>query len=228
MNASEARLIIRSGSSTQEEYHLAADRITIGREAFNEIVLHDPEVSRRHVQIEFQSGRYVIEDLGSTNGTFVNGRRINLPTPLNNGDVIEMGESMQIIFQNPISAADKTVVQGKAVQDQTVAESEGYPGWQEGIPTPQPPPLPTDWQTAPPEGIPLSNQAYTGPKESLPPPPKPAKSNRRRFLLGCGCLFLLLIAACAAGLFLLDALAPDFLYCGVGQPLIELLGFSCQ
>ena len=51
----------------------------------------DPELSRRHARVYKQSGRVIVEDLGSMNGTFVNGRRIDEPTVVSGGDSIEVG-----------------------------------------------------------------------------------------------------------------------------------------
>ena len=63
--------------------------ITIGRSSQNEVVLLDPNVSRHHCQIILHDdGHYSIADFGSTNGTFVNGRRIQGETVLNPGDVV--------------------------------------------------------------------------------------------------------------------------------------------
>ena len=216
MNTSGARLIIRHGSSSQQEYELGGEATIFGREAMNDVALYDPEVSRRHAQITFQGGRYIIEDLGSTNGTFVNGRRITTPTPLHNGDVIEMGESVSITFQSPVSAMD---------MDETVADADDI---QAVSPTSQPQSIPPP--TTPPAGFQsatpqAATDPYSGPQESLPPPPTRGK-NRNRFFLGCGCLVILLVVACAASLFLLDALAPEFLYCDVGGPVFDLFGFS--
>ena len=50
----------------------------------------------------------------------------------------------------------------------------------------------------------------------------------RRYLATFGCLIVLLTIACAATIFLVDALAPDALYCGPGQSLFELLGFVME
>jgi hypothetical protein len=71
--------------------------------------------------------------------------------------------------------------------------------------------------------------AQSQPQEWLPPPPLPTRNNRRMIFLGCGCLFFLVIFACAASLFLADSLFPDVLYCGPGRALFELagLGLSC-
>lgn len=227
MNGPGARLIIRHGSAPPEEHDLTRETTVLGREAITDIVLQDPEVSRRHAQITFQGGRYFIEDLGSTNGTFVNSQRISVPTWLNDGDLIEMGESLSITFQSTENALDETVVNPEPTRDpdKTVAEGEAVPG----MATPQfqyeyeTPPLPAGYEEATFQGV--EPEEYRGPQESLPPPPTTAQ-NRNRFLIGCGCLVILLVVVCAAGLFLLDALAPDFLYCDLGGPIFDALGVS--
>lgn len=65
--------------------------ITIGRRSGNDLALVDIEVSREHARIEFAPPRYVVNDLGSTNGTRVNGRAVGGPHALRDGDVIELG-----------------------------------------------------------------------------------------------------------------------------------------
>jgi predicted component of type VI protein secretion system len=66
---------------------------TIGREGCD-VNLMDPEVSRRHATIRDQGGSLGIEDLGSTNGTFVNGTRISSVTVLNDGDEVRLGNTV--------------------------------------------------------------------------------------------------------------------------------------
>ena len=61
-------------------------------------VLMDEQVSRQHAQIRQETGGAVIYDLNSTNGTFVNGKRITGPCPLRPGDVIAVGDT-ELVFQ---------------------------------------------------------------------------------------------------------------------------------
>jgi len=227
MSDSEAKLTVRESPSSEKEYPLGEGAVVLGREAFNDIVVYDAEVSRRHAQISLQEGRYIIEDLGSTNGTFVNGRRVNSPVPLHNGDVIEMGEAARIIFSSTADPVGETVARPDEVPelDKTMADPAGMGNWQpelapvEGTATPvlaEVEPLAAAQVSPPVGGTPTGT-----PQESVPPPAEEKRDNRR-YLIGCGCLFLLAVVGCAATVFLLDALASDFLYCGPAQPILEL------
>src|SRR5438445_3055037 len=73
--APQGAIVAREGS-VRREVPLTADPITVGRDPKNDIVLDDRRVSRRHAEIRLRLGRYTLYDLQSTNGTFVNGRRI--------------------------------------------------------------------------------------------------------------------------------------------------------
>lgn len=64
----------------------------VGRGDENEIVLLDPSVSRAHAIVELDAGEAVVRDLDSTNGTFVNGRRVSVE-PLRDGDVLQFGNT---------------------------------------------------------------------------------------------------------------------------------------
>ena len=67
------------------------DRCTVGRErAAADVVLRDPNVSRRHAELTFTGSDWTIEDLNSTNGTLVNNRRITR-CPLRSGDLLTFG-----------------------------------------------------------------------------------------------------------------------------------------
>ncbi len=72
---------------------LPADAVMIGRRAASGVMLADPEVSRRHARVEYIAPRYYVSDLGSTNGTFVNGRKVNGRHPLTDGDTIDVGQT---------------------------------------------------------------------------------------------------------------------------------------
>lgn len=107
-----ATLVIERGESIGTEFALAANESFIGRwDADNgvfpdvDLDAHDPEakVSRRHARIIYDKGRYSVEDLGSTNGTFVNrGRRLIPGTAhlLNDGDEIIVGKTFLRFYTN--------------------------------------------------------------------------------------------------------------------------------
>jgi hypothetical protein len=68
--------------------------VTIGRSRQCDVVLNDPNVSRQHAEIRPRGGAWVLADLGSTNGSILNGRRIDGPEVVNAGDEIEIGTSV--------------------------------------------------------------------------------------------------------------------------------------
>ncbi len=70
-----------------------ADSLTIGRGAENRVDLVDPRVSRRHARLTRVADGLLLEDLGSTNGTSVNGARIEAPLRVGAGDVIAVGDT---------------------------------------------------------------------------------------------------------------------------------------
>ena len=88
--ASRARLI---DTAANRAIDLASARVTLGRESRNDITIPDINVSRTHAEISLSpQGAWVITDLGSTNGTYVNGRAV-ASQPLNGGDHIAMGST---------------------------------------------------------------------------------------------------------------------------------------
>lgn len=65
--------------------------VTFGRKNDNTVVLSDPYVSSHHIRFFRNEGRYVVEDMGSTNGTLLNGEKLKMKTYLKDGDVISIG-----------------------------------------------------------------------------------------------------------------------------------------
>ncbi len=92
-----AALLVVQGAEMDLGTHVMCDRpVTMGRDPDVELPLRDGSISRRHCRVErdLESGRYVLHDLGSTNGTRVNGTRVSDRVPLAEGDKIFLGASV--------------------------------------------------------------------------------------------------------------------------------------
>lgn len=82
----------------EETFFLGDGRATIGRLETNDIPIPDPGLSRHHAEISTENGHFILTDLGSTNGTFVNGKRI-AEKPLKDGDKIDIGK-VSLVFRS--------------------------------------------------------------------------------------------------------------------------------
>jgi FOG: FHA domain len=89
-------LEIIEGPDLGQTFALQKGDVFIGRHAQCDLVLHDPEVSRRHLKITSEENGWWLDDLGSTNGSFVNGQRITHQTTAP-GDRIQIGQSTLVI-----------------------------------------------------------------------------------------------------------------------------------
>ena len=106
-------LVIKEGPSAGKTYPLEGDEIFIGRETDNTLQIDSPGVSRKHARLIFQNNQYLLEDLGSSNGTFVNGERISIPWPLNNGDIISLGKMIQLEYQVALPPVSMTMIESE-------------------------------------------------------------------------------------------------------------------
>lgn len=84
-------LVIEGGSRAGERVAMAGDRFTIGRKPGNSLVVQDASVSGNHCELLRTADGWLLRDLGSTNGTFVDGARISLPTNLRAGAKFALG-----------------------------------------------------------------------------------------------------------------------------------------
>ncbi|HEX9389435.1 MAG TPA: FHA domain-containing protein [Anaerolineales bacterium] len=186
--ASQFQLIMRSGPTPGAAFTLEGDQLTIGRDSVNEIVINDAEISRRHARLTFQGGKYVLEDLGSTNGTFVNGQRLAGPRVLKAGEVVSLGEQIVMVFEATNFDAGATVVSPRAAAVPPVSR-----------PVMPPPPPPVE---------------YVGsvPASPAPPPSGTGVTIRRPtplfIFIGVG--VFLFICMCVAFFWWVDA---NFLWC---------------
>ncbi|MEK6223165.1 MAG: FHA domain-containing protein, partial [Chloroflexota bacterium] len=95
---SDIKLIMKEGPSINEEFPIAQTQITMGRDPASDWVIDFTAVSRNHAKITTQGDNHFIEDIGSSNGTFVNGQKIEGRHLLNTGDVIGLGMSVKIEY----------------------------------------------------------------------------------------------------------------------------------
>jgi predicted component of type VI protein secretion system len=93
------RLVVRRGPQPNQVFELTKDTMNLGRDITNDIVIGDKELSRHHLRLHIGPSGVTVEDLGSTNGTFVNGRRVSGATPLQHGDLVALGETVTLAFE---------------------------------------------------------------------------------------------------------------------------------
>ena len=108
--ATQPQLVMQTGPNPGKVFALEKPDITIGRDIANDIVINDAEVSRKHARLFVQGDQYILEDLGSTNGTFVNGARIASPHVLESGDNVQMGENVVVVYEAPVVDPNATAV----------------------------------------------------------------------------------------------------------------------
>jgi len=82
-----------------KEYYPLVGQITLGRGNDNQIILKDPYISKKHLKIVEDEGKFYLEDLNSSNGTYVNGERIMDVVELKNGDRIRVGQ-VEFLYVN--------------------------------------------------------------------------------------------------------------------------------
>lgn len=87
-------LIMRRGPHLNRPFFLNKNVVTLGRDQDNDVVVDDAEVSRHHARLTLQGSNWVLEDLGSRNGTFVNGQRLTSPLWLATGYQIAVGPNI--------------------------------------------------------------------------------------------------------------------------------------
>ena len=102
-------LTVRTGPEEGTVFDLENETIIVGRDVTNDVILTDAEVSRRHSRLTLSPQGYVLEDLGSTNGTFVNGERLSGPYLLIPGDQIGFSQKLVVSFEMAPEAAAETV-----------------------------------------------------------------------------------------------------------------------
>jgi pSer/pThr/pTyr-binding forkhead associated (FHA) protein len=86
-------VLVRAESASGQRFSLGNPAV-VGRSPDADIIIDDPYASEFHLRLGMQNGEVVLHDLGSTNGTYVNGRRVTTPTTLTKGDSIQVGRTI--------------------------------------------------------------------------------------------------------------------------------------
>jgi predicted component of type VI protein secretion system len=195
------QLVMRSGPTPGKTFVLDKGEIMIGRDTTNDVVINDAEVSRKHSRLTLQGGGYILEDLGSTNGTFIDGQRLMGPHTMRPGELIMLGENISLSYDAVQFDPNATVVASAPMP----REVPPPPTAREELPEPLRPVAPPPAFSTPTPSAPVyAGQVPPGPVEEFEVPAAaapPKKSNSRTWLLaGCGCLILLLCCLVVAGI----------------------------
>jgi len=106
-------LIMQEGQEAGRSWPIAAEKVIIGRGEDCDVVLRERQVSRRHAQIRRLDSQYVLEDLGSRNGTCVNGREVIGPYVLQDGDEVQIALCVRLSFVGAEATAPLVFERGK-------------------------------------------------------------------------------------------------------------------
>ncbi len=121
-SAASLTLMNEQGSELERWDFIGKNTYRLGRADGNDIVLPFSWVSRKHAMVQVEeNGVHNLIDLGSANGTTVNGRRIYTPTPLRTGDMVGIGKTKLVFLQDELALAGQTIDEVELADNQTVA-----------------------------------------------------------------------------------------------------------
>jgi hypothetical protein len=200
------RLVVRQGPIPGQIFELNKSEIMVGRDVSNDFVINDAEVSRKHAKLTLEGDRYKIEDLNSTNGTYIDGQRLIGPHLLAVGEIIMFGDNVGVIFDGEPGMPDVTVPSTIELGRTPVA----------AIQTPDesyaPPAAPLQPETS---GIPEPEVITPEPEAEAENLAEAARKPINSWLMaGCGCLLVILVLAIAIFVFIDQPWNPGGgLYC---------------
>jgi len=118
------QFVMQTGPNPGKVFLIQKTETTIGRDEKSDIFILDSGVSRHHAVVSLQGPNYVIKDLGSTNGTFVNEQRLISPRALKPGDIILLGDKVRLVFD--VAKYDPDVTIQRARPPIEAIEREAY------------------------------------------------------------------------------------------------------
>ncbi len=121
------KLLLKFNAAVLKEINLGREPLLVGRSPNNDIVINNPAVSSNHCKITLEGETYYVEDLDSTNGTYVNEKRIK-KCGLHNQDIVGIAKHSLVFVEPPASAVeDKTIFLTPEKQSQILAQSVKTP-----------------------------------------------------------------------------------------------------
>ena len=207
MPDSSFQLVMSAGPTPGKEFPLEKNEVFIGRDLTNDIVINDAEVSRRHARLVAQPGGYILEDLGSTNGTFVNGQRLMGPYILRPGETVTLGEHVSLAFEKVKVDPDATVVSSTLTPtpENVPPPAPVFPEPVAPQPAPPPPVYIPSPAAPPPPPVSFAGQVPEGPAVVVEPPRPAKKRSSAVWIIVVVLILLLLICACVAFFYYVDA-----------------------
>ncbi len=196
------QFVVRKGPKVGQIFRLIHDSISIGRDPLSDIVINDPEISRQHAKLVKKGSGYLLEDFGSTNGTYVDGLQMEAHTSLEllPGQLVSMGSGVVLLYG--VLGADTN-----DLDDGDTSEFMHTPAMK----------MPEDEKVDIPPLPDIRNEAAVSspPPKSMPlmPSAEPPKSNRWRTIAILLFLLLFFVLACGISAF--------FWW---GDPLMQALG----
>jgi hypothetical protein len=217
MGKAQYRLVVRQGPIPGQIFELNRNEISIGRDIANDFVINDAEVSRRHAKLTLEGDRYRIDDLNSTNGTYIDGQRLIGPHLMAIGEIIMLGDNVGLIYDGEPATPDLTVPSIVDIESTPVA---AFPPLEEITPSPI--------MSKQPEVNTYDKPDYAIPEIAQEPPAESPKKPINTWLLaGCGCLVVILLLFIALFVFIDQPWDPNGgLYCRAPFDLVfQTLGF---
>jgi predicted component of type VI protein secretion system len=196
------QLVIRSGVGAGKVLPLEKSEMHVGRDVTNDLVISDEKVSRRHARLYSEGDQYVVEDLGSTNGTFINGARLSGPHLLRVGEQITFGETSIVSYERINNDPNATVMS-------TISAAPASPATKH----PSPPPIAAPsarkkaHEPAAPSDVPLAREEF----EAAPVAAGPKKKSRT-LLFVVLIIVALFICLCGVVFWMIDS---NNLYCTI-------------
>jgi pSer/pThr/pTyr-binding forkhead associated (FHA) protein len=192
MAKAQYRLVVRQGLIPGQIFELNRNEISIGRDISNDFVINDAEVSRRHAQLTIEGDRYKIEDLNSTNGTYIDGQRLIGPHLMAIGEIIMFGDNVGVVFDGEPATPDLAV---PSTVDLGSTPVSAIPAPAESLAQPVTPPQPEI------NIYPIAEERVPG-MEPETPEEVGKKPINTWLLAGCGCIVVILLLLIALFIFI--------------------------